>query len=197
MEYVAIDFETANQDPSSACAVGLARFDSDGRMTDSFYSLIRPPVMYFDPVCMAVHGLSPADCRWQETFDNLFDRIASFIGSDCLVAHNAPFDMRVLKASAAFYGIKLPDWQYYCSLAVSRSLLPAYPSHALGYLVHEYLESDYDAHVAISDAEACGRLFVRLLSDRLFDKATLDAFLAMRNIRYPKHLIPSDRDGLR
>ena len=67
----------------------------------------------------------------------------------------------------------------------------------LGYLVHEYLESDYDAHVAISDAEACGRLFARLLSDRLFDKATLDAFLAMRNIRYPKHLIPSDRDGLR
>ena len=35
LDYVAIDFETANQMPQSACSVGLARFDEDGRVLDT------------------------------------------------------------------------------------------------------------------------------------------------------------------
>ena len=110
MQFVSIDFETANQEPSSACAIGLSRFDEDGRQVDSWYSLIRPPVMYFDPVCVSVHGLHPADCRWMPTFDELYGQIRSFIGDDVLVAHNAPFDMGVLRATAQHYGIALPNW---------------------------------------------------------------------------------------
>ena len=41
------------------------------------------------------------------TFDERYDEIMSFIGSDPLVAHNAQFDMNVLRKSAEYYGIKL------------------------------------------------------------------------------------------
>ena len=159
MQFVSIDFETANQEPSSACAIGLSRFDEDGRQVDSWYSLIRPPVMYFDPVCVS--------------------------------AHNAPFDMGVLRATAQHYGIALPNWQYYCTLAISRRLLPQYRSHRLGHLVSEYLQEDYDAHVASSDAYECARLFSRMLSDMLYDKQSLDRFLSLKGIRYPRFLFPS------
>ena len=38
---LALDFETANSDPGSVCAVGLAWFDG-ARITGSWESLIRP-----------------------------------------------------------------------------------------------------------------------------------------------------------
>lgn len=196
MNYVAIDFETANQDPSSACALGLARFDDEGRLCDSWYSLIRPPVMYFDPACMAVHHLIPADCRWQPRFCELAGDIISFIGTDPLVAHNAPFDIRVLVSSAAQYSITFPEWEYYCTLAISRKLLPSYRSHSLSYLVSEYLCSEYNAHEAASDAWACGTLFSRLLSQRLYDKKGLDHYLKLKGISYPKRLSSSAKSSL-
>lgn len=188
MEYVAIDFETANQSPDSACAVGLSRFDEEGREVASWYSLIRPPVMYFDPGNTAIHGLGAADCRWQPLFCELADQIIDFVGDRPLVAHNAPFDMRVLRASAACYGIQLPNWDYYCSLAIARKVLPHFRSRSLGVLVSDYLCSDYDAHVASDDARACGLVFGRMLHDRLYDKATLDHYLSLMGVNYPKKL---------
>lgn len=49
MTYYAIDFETTNDYPNSACSVGVVRF-VDGIEQDSVYSLIKPPKMYFKPV---------------------------------------------------------------------------------------------------------------------------------------------------
>lgn len=195
MEYVAIDFETANTAPDSACSVGLVRFDEEGRVVDSYTSLIRPPVLYFDPVCVAVHGLNASDCRWERRFDEVLKDMVPFIGDDPLVAHNAAFDMRVLRSSAAAYGVQLPNWEYYCTLALSRRMLPG-RSHKLGELVCNYLETVYDAHVASSDAEMCGRLFGRLLAGKLYDKATLDHELRLRGVAYPKRLYPEGGSGL-
>ena len=38
-DFIAIDFETANQEPSSVCSVGVVMV-RDGQIVDSFYSLI-------------------------------------------------------------------------------------------------------------------------------------------------------------
>lgn len=48
LDYIAIDFETANQYKNSVCSVGLVRF-INGKKTDSCYSLIHPAKMYFIP----------------------------------------------------------------------------------------------------------------------------------------------------
>ena len=120
--------------------------------------------------------------------DSPYEEIIDFVGDRPLVAHNAPFDMRVLRASAACYGIQLPDWDYYCSLAIARKVLPHFRSRSLGVLVSDYLCSDYDAHVASDDARACGLVFGRMLHDRLYDKATLDHYLSLLGVNYPKKL---------
>lgn len=41
-EFVAIDFETANEQRRSVCALGLALFDNEGQLADSYYQLLRP-----------------------------------------------------------------------------------------------------------------------------------------------------------
>ena len=53
--YVALDFETSGYAAHSACAVGLCRIE-DGVVTDSFYSLIRPPSSRV--LFTHVHGLT-------------------------------------------------------------------------------------------------------------------------------------------
>ena len=63
LDYIAIDFETANQYRNSACSVGLVRF-IDGKETDSCYSLIHPAKMYFIPEWTRdIHHISYNDVR--------------------------------------------------------------------------------------------------------------------------------------
>ena len=59
-DFAAIDFETANECPSSVCSVGVV-IVRDGEVTDSFYSLIHPEPEYYKWFCQEVHGLGPED----------------------------------------------------------------------------------------------------------------------------------------
>ena len=56
-DFIAIDFETANQQPSSVCSVGVVMV-RNGQVADSFYSLIQPEPNYYNYWCQLVHGLS-------------------------------------------------------------------------------------------------------------------------------------------
>ena len=59
-DFIAIDFETANQEPSSVCSVGVVMV-RDGQIVDSFYSLIQPEPNYYNYWCQQVHGISQSD----------------------------------------------------------------------------------------------------------------------------------------
>lgn len=56
VDFIAIDFETANQQPSSVCSVGAVMVQN-GQVADSFYSLIQPGPNYYSYFCQRVHGL--------------------------------------------------------------------------------------------------------------------------------------------
>ena len=55
-DFIAIDFETANQQPSSVCSVGVVMV-RDGQIVNSFYSLIQPEPNYYNYWCQRVHGM--------------------------------------------------------------------------------------------------------------------------------------------
>jgi DNA polymerase-3 subunit epsilon len=86
MNYVALDFETANEYPGGACSVGLARFDEEGTLLDTYYSLIRPKEPYFDPSMSAVHQLDSNECLAADQFDTIWPAMVRFIGRDLVVA---------------------------------------------------------------------------------------------------------------
>jgi DNA polymerase-3 subunit epsilon len=82
-----------------------------------------------------------------------------FVESDVLIAHNAPFDMGVLKASADAIGFELPKVHYGCSLLVSRRVyhLESYRLSSVAYAIgHE----EFDHHDALADADACARIMI-------------------------------------
>ena len=155
---VAIDFETADYGADSACAVGLARVEN-GRVVDTLYSLIRPPRRRI--LFTWVHGITWEQVRDSPTFAELWPQLASFWeGATGLVAHNAPFDRRVLLACCEAAHIPQPELPFVCTLRESRRRLHL-PSYRLDSLC-DHCGIPLDHHHAGSDALAAARLFIYL-----------------------------------
>lgn len=183
MNFVTIDFETANQYPQSACSVGLARFDEDGNVIDTFYSLIKPPRGYdsFHSHNIEIHGIHPRDVQDAPDFAYIWPEIEYFIGSDFVVAHNAQFDMGVMRSLINHFDIPYPDFKYLCSLRISRKVWPGFPSHALTALSAQF-DLPYNAHNALDDAINCGKVFVKACNGKLTSLTDLRKFLIVRGI---------------
>ena len=97
-DFAAIDFETANEQPSSVCSVGVV-IVRGGQIVDSFYSLIHPEPEYYQWFCQRVHGLGPEDTDGAPVFPYVWEKIAPLVEGLPLVAHNSRFDEGCLKAA--------------------------------------------------------------------------------------------------
>ena len=189
MNYVAIDFETAACRMDSACALGLVRFDSEGTELESWYSLIRPPVLQFDDVCTQVHHLYPLDITKAPTLKELWPEIREFIKNDPLVAHNAQFDMNVLRHTLVAWDLDVPSYKYFCTLSLSRKLWKGRRSYKLTSLAED-MGWEYDAHNALADAEVCGKLFSRLCGEVLYNDDVAARFFSRIYKKGEKHVFP-------
>ena len=95
--FAAIDFETANEQRTSVCSVGVV-IVRDGEIVDNYYSLIRPEPEYYTYWNTRVHGLTLADTACAPVFPTVWQEIAPRIEGLTLVAHNKAFDESCLKA---------------------------------------------------------------------------------------------------
>ena len=168
LDYIAIDFETANTYANSACSVGLVRF-IDGKETDSVYSLIHPAKMYFIPEWTEqIHHISYRDVQDKPYFPEVWDTLVMpFILKTPdlpLVAHNARFDMNVIRQCCDYYGMPLPKLSYFDSLAVARKTWPELECHQLTFL-GEHFGITYNAHDALEDSRTCGKI-ISLAADK-------------------------------
>ena len=169
MDYCAIDFETASRYADSACSIGLVKMDAEGSLLDEYYSLIRPPVLYFDPFNTSIHHLSEEKIRKAPTMKDLWPGIRDFIGPLPLVAHNAQFDIRVLRSALGSWGLEPCHNDYYCTLSLSRRVWKGLGSYKLTALA-EGFGWEYEAHNALADSIVCGRLFAKLCGEALYDE---------------------------
>ncbi len=157
--FLAIDFETANRQPNSACSVGLVAV-RDGIIREKQTYLIKPPYEYFE--FTHIHNISYRDVRHQPTFKELWPAIAEyFAGIDFAVAHNASFDRRVLASCCLTYGIEPPDVPFRCTVRLSRSVLKIRPANLSNVCRELFIPLDH--HEAGSDAEACARIMLEVM----------------------------------
>ncbi|WP_317698486.1 3'-5' exonuclease [Xylocopilactobacillus apis] len=159
MNFVAIDFETANNERNSACSLGLAVV-RHSKIQDSFYSLIKPPTP-ISPDTQRIHGISNEDVANAPTFDQIWPHIKFFFQRDCLVAaHNAPFDLGVLKATANYYNIYFDPVLSIDTVTTSRKLYPEIRRHSLDAMT-DYLNIQLPHHHrSIDDAIACAKILL-------------------------------------
>ena len=160
LNFTAIDFETANGSSASACSVGLVKV-ADGRVVDRDSWLIRPPMGHDEFLAwnIKIHGITPAMVIDAPLWADQQDRILDFADGDAFVAHNAGFDMGVMKSAAVASGLPVPESRRADSLRIARKTynLESYrlPSAAMaaGF-------EDFDHHDAAGDAQACAAIVV-------------------------------------
>jgi DNA polymerase-3 subunit epsilon len=162
LNFTAIDFETANRSPASPCAVGMVRV-REGEIVDSISMLFKPPFPnnFFQPSNIGVHGITPEMVADAPDWEEAIIELLLFAETDVLVAHNAGFDIGVLKASAEAINFDLPNYQYGCSLRMSRKTynLESYRLNSVAYAVgHE----EFNHHDALADSDACARIVMHM-----------------------------------
>lgn len=159
MLFLAIDFETANRYPNSACSVGLVRVHNN-RIVSKKTFLIKPPYEYFEYT--HIHGITFEDVKKQPTFKQRWPHIKKYFdGIDFAVAHNASFDFTVLKSCCQTYGLETPEIEFRCTMKLSRSVLNMKPANL--FHVCRELCIPLSHHDAGSDAEACARIMIEVL----------------------------------
>jgi DNA polymerase-3 subunit epsilon len=162
LNFTAIDFETANGSSASPCAVGLVKV-ADGKIVDTFSTLIQPPYPndWFATGNIKVHGIRPEDVVSAPSWDQALEQMLEFIDGDDLIAHNAGFDMGVLKSSIELIDGQIPALRYGCSLIMARKTynLESYKLNQVAYAIgHE----EFDHHDALADSDACARIVIHM-----------------------------------
>jgi len=152
-DFAAIDFETANYEPTSVCSVGIV-IVRGGEIVDSFYSLIQPEPNYYQRRCVEVHGLTNEDTDGADVFPKVWEQVADRLEGLPMASHTL-FDERCLKAVFRTYQMDYPDFEWYDTCKAARKAFPNAPNHQLhtisalcGYVLENH-------HNALADAEAC------------------------------------------
>ena len=127
----------------------------DGKIIDTFYSLIRPGILHFDKENTALHGITKEMVKDAPYFDELWPLIKEKINGKTLVAHYAKFDMDVLAEELAGNELAFPSCPVFCTCVLSQAMFPEMPHHRLQDVTDKIgfnLEQRYNA---MAHARAC------------------------------------------
>jgi len=160
LDFTAIDFETANSSPASACSVGLVRVRG-GEVVAQTGWLIRPPAGHdeFNEWNTRIHGIQAHDVVSASSWVDQLDRLCAFAGADVLVAHNAGFDLNVLRRACEATGLDAPPYRSLCSLAVARKTYTL-DSYRLPKAAEAAGFGEFPHHDALADARACAQIVI-------------------------------------
>ena len=160
MKIFVIDFETADYEADSACALGMVTIES-GKITERSATLIRPPRRHFE--FTYIHGITWNDVRDSPTFEHLVPQIDKRIREcDFVAAHNAAFDRKVLLTCYARAGGRPPPFKTICTVKLAKKSL-GFTRAPLDRVCRE-LGIGLNHHDALSDANACAEILVRAIS---------------------------------
>ncbi len=179
MDSLAIEFETANASRGCACAIGWARI-SDGRVVHSESLLIRPKQLDFDPYNVHIHGITEEDVQNEQEFDALWPQLRQMFVGCTLVAHNAGFDLGVLRHVLDAYGIPCPELRYFCTRLLAKRVWPGLVSYSLP-VVADHLGIQFDHHAPAEDAVACAKILLRACREK--DASDPDELASSLDIR--------------
>ena len=158
--YVAIDFEKLDTLPSSVCSVGIAVIENN-QIADTFYSLVCPPSKNENYYCVQTHGLHYKDVKNAPKFPQVWKKIDKIINGCPVIAHNYGVERGCINACNEYYETEY-NYNYICTLALSRKYLSDLPSKGLD-LVCEALNYKMGYHHnALDDAIASAEVFLRI-----------------------------------
>lgn len=162
MNFVAIDFETANEKRNSACSLGVTVVENN-EIVEERYWLIKPYEMRFNPMNIWIHGIKPEDVENEKDFGQLWEEIKPYIENRFVVAHNASFDISVLRKLLDSYELSYPVFQYGCTFIMAKNHFNTV-NHKLN-TVADHIGFKFNHHHAGDDAKACATILINMIEE--------------------------------
>lgn len=159
MDFITLDFETATSQRDSPCEIGLT-FVSGGQIVETKSWLIKPLYEDFDYFNISIHGIRPEHVADKPEFNELWSEIKPLVENKFLIAHNAGFDISVLRRTLEAYKLPFPTLNYSCSYIFSKKVWPGLPAYDLKTLC-KVNNIDLNHHRAGADSKATAELTLK------------------------------------
>lgn len=163
MSFVVIDFETANEKRSSACSIGYAIVE-DNSIVETGHEFIKPEPFYFDSFNVSIHGIDYEDVENAKNIVDVWNSLKDKFKDKIFVAHNASFDMSVLRNGFASFEKEYPELKYVCSCKIAEKTIPNLINYKLTTLADK-MNIEFNHHNAESDAMATALIMINILKD--------------------------------
>lgn len=160
MDFIALDLETADRRNTAPCSIGLVLVQN-GAVCKERRILIDPETE-FSPYAVAVHGITPEEVAGCPTFPDVWPEIHTLFQRFPVVAHNAAFDLSVIRKAAARYGLPFEPPTVFCTMNIAR-INYTLPAYSLDAVCHTFGIDPGRHHDALCDARACAMLMLRYL----------------------------------
>jgi DNA polymerase-3 subunit epsilon len=159
-DYIAIDFETANKNRVSACAIGLV-FIKDYKIAHQASFKIKPPnTEKFSAFHTNLHGIRQEDVDFWEHFDELWENeLSKYLNNSLVIFHNASMELSVLKNLFEFYNIVTFDISYIDTMQLAEK---SGQPKKLEDLAAKFEIEINKLHDPVSDARTCALIFNEL-----------------------------------
>lgn len=156
MNFIAIDFETANRDRSSICQVGIAEFQ--GRECVESTAWLVDPEQQFDEMCVDVHGITPDLVDGSPRFREFYEAVLGPRLADRVIVCHTSFDRVALERACERHGHPTPAASWLDSATLARRVWPevSRSGYGLRNLATTRLGIEFRHHDAGEDARAAG-----------------------------------------
>ncbi|WP_404458556.1 3'-5' exonuclease [Oceanobacillus kapialis] len=172
MKFVSIDFETANEKRYSPCSVGIVVANEE-EILEEYYSLINP-ITSFSSFNTRIHGITEKDVEDAPTFAEIWPVLNQYLSNHVVLAHNASFDMSVIRQTLDYFQLPYPEMDYLCTANISRKIWPDLYNHKLNTVAAHH-SIVFEHHHALEDARVAAKIFMQAL--REYGSHSVDAFL--------------------
>lgn len=174
--FTVIDFETTGFSPESgdrAIEVAAVQIKS-GKIVSQYQSLIKTGEVIPYHI-QKLTGITNEMTDSAPEAKAVMKKLAKFIGTSTVVAHNASFDRRFLNNEFDLAGIN-KTVNYICTLLLSRRLYQHSFDHKLTTLAsYHNIEWESSAHRAMADAMVTTKLFMEIRSDLWLHKFLMNS----------------------
>jgi DNA polymerase III subunit epsilon len=192
-EFMVVDTETNGLagDDCELTEVG-AVLVGGGELHDRWSSLCRTSAPLRRGI-QRLTGITQAMVDGAPSLEDVLPKVSELLQGRVLVAHNAPFDRRVLRQAFGRIGLEWPDPPVMCTAAMARTMLPLQRRRGLGVLADALGIDVHTVHRALADAETCARVLCALFPRLCANAATIGDALAMLTPRRRPRKRPQTR----
>jgi DNA polymerase-3 subunit epsilon len=168
MDYYTIDFETANSSLTSACSIGIVGVKNGVIKLEEYY-LINPEEEFCEQNIL-IHNIKENDVKDALKFSEVWKKIKHYFTETYVFAHNAHFDISVLKACLEKYNLEKPSFNFGCTVRIAQKLWKEELPNVKLQTISRYLNLNHNHHNALSDAYVCAEIVI--LAERIHSVAT-------------------------